>query len=732
MKIGIKLAVIISAVNLACIGGLTATALAITSNQTSKMAMENVGTVTEITANQVRIFLEVPLDAIRALAQFMSHIEAGIEPEYRRNILNVMLHSIALENPNFLAVWAAFEPNALDGNDAAHINTIGSDATGRFLSTFSNINGSIVHAALGDYANSGSAGNYYQTSLRSGREAVIEPFRNTVAGREALVTSLTVPIFRGGRVIGVAGVNIELTEIQSVVNQIKPFGDGLSGLFSNSGLIVSHPDPIRLGRVVQETERDVVGDHLDDMVRSITTGTAFNGVVLSPASNTNMILVIRSLYVGNSTTSWSVATFVPERTVMAEVRQMQTIFFVLGGAMLVIITLLVLLVSRSVTAPLKSMEAVVEYIGEGDFTHTLNIRSKDEIGNISRSLNNALDKMKKLIRTVKEEAAELSGIGSELAMNMEETNAAIRQIDGTIQQLQDKSVTQSAGVTETNATVEQITVNIGKLNDQVEKQAVSVSQSSSAIEEMLANIQSVTQTLVKNMENVNALTSASEVGHSGLQDVAHDIQEIAHESEGLLEINGVMESIASQTNLLSMNAAIEAAHAGASGKGFAVVADEIRKLAESSSDQSKTIGGVLKKITESINKITKSTENVLEKFEAIDSTIKIVADQEGSIRNAMEEQGHGSKQILTAVGSLNEITRHVKSESDEMYANSKEVIKEGKNLERLTLETSGGIIEVTKSTHQIMEAIKSVNELSALNSKKMDILMKEVSRFKIE
>jgi len=150
---------------------------------------------------------------------------------------------------------------------------------------------------------------------------------------------------------------------------------------------------------------------------------------------------------------------------------------------------------------------------------------------------------------------------------------------------------------------------------------------------MIANIDSVTGTLVSNAGNVKTLQDASEAGRAGLQEVAADIQEIARESEGILEINSVMANIASQTNLLSMNAAIEAAHAGETGKGFAVVADEIRKLAESSGEQSKTIGTVLKKIKGSIDKIKRSTENVLNKFEAIDSSVRTVAQQEENIRN---------------------------------------------------------------------------------------------------
>jgi methyl-accepting chemotaxis protein len=225
---------------------------------------------------------------------------------------------------------------------------------------------------------------------------------------------------------------------------------------------------------------------------------------------------------------------------------------------------------------------------------------------------------------------------------------------------------------------------------------------------------------------------ASEVGRTGLQEVASDIQEIARESEGLLEINAVMENIASQTNLLSMNAAIEAAHAGEAGKGFAVVADEIRKLAESSGEQSKTISTVLKKIKDSIDKITKSTDSVLKKFEAIDSRVKTVSDQEENIRNAMEEQGTGSKQILEAIGQLNEATQMVKGGSQEMLEGSRQVIEESKNLELVTQEISNGMNEMASGADQINVAVTRVNTISGTNKENIDVLVREVSRFKVD
>ena len=370
--------------------------------------------------------------------------------------------------------------------------------------------------------------------------------------------------------------------------------------------------------------------------------------------------------------------------------------------------------------------------GEGDLTMQLSISSRDEIGALAHFFNLTIEKIRLLVTTIKGQAESLSDLGGDLASHMSETAAAVNEITANIQGIKSRVINQSASVSETSSTMEQVTVNIDKLNGHVERQVSSITQSSAAIEEMLANVQSVTGSLVKNEANVMKLKEASEVGRSSLQEVATDIQEISRESEGLLEINQVMESIASQTNLLSMNAAIEAAHAGEAGKGFAVVADEIRKLAESSGEQSKTISEVLKKIKEAIDKIIKSTDNVLKEFEEIDSGVNTVADQEGNIRNAMEEQGQGSKQILDAIGEVNGITQQVKDESEGMLGSSREVILESNNLEKMTQEITGGMNEMAAGANHINSAVGRVNELCAKNRENIDLLVKEVSRFKVD
>jgi methyl-accepting chemotaxis protein len=490
--------------------------------------------------------------------------------------------------------------------------------------------------------------------------------------------------------------------------------------------------PDRRGKNLVDADKEY-GHFQQQVFEAVQKGESFTCSFLDPTVNERLNFMTHSFFIDNSGVSWSTMQGIYDSVVVGEVNKMRnTIIVVALIALLVAIVIVYLVLSRSikpVTTVADTLKDIAE--GEGDLSRTIKINSNDEVGDLATYFNKTLAKIRKLVILIKKEAVKLETIGNDLSSNMTETAAAVNQITANVQCIKGRVVNQSASVTQTNSTMEQVIANINRLNGHVENQSRNVSQASSAIEQMVANIGSVTQTLVKNGENVRALKEASEVGRGGLQEVAADIQEIARESEGLLEINSVMQNIASQTNLLSMNAAIEAAHAGEAGKGFAVVADEIRKLAESSSEQSKTIGNVLKKIKTSIDKITISTGSVLNGFEAIDSGVNTVAEQEENIRNAMEEQGQGSKQVLDGMSNVSEITRNVKSGSEEMLEGSKEVMNESRNLEKLTQEITGGMNEMVSGTNEINSAVHNVSEISNKNREGIDTLMREVSKFKI-
>jgi len=732
MKIKIKLSLIVIAIVVAVAGGIAVILL----NQASEIILQKSLTSISYLNDQEAEYWEGRenryYEVIRTLAAIMGDFE-NTEPLERRDRYDDILLATLKSQPNFMRIAAIFKPNAIDGMDADFIGRLGSTATGQYAMTWGRDTGQIV--ATPNLNVQETMNHLNGPNARKDRAEQPQPF--TINGKPSYVFRLGVPIIneRNNEVVGSVTCLLTIDGVQPKVEETIKGQDEIvaMSIYTNTGFILANLVPDRIGKTLLDAET-VYGKYLNEANNAVINGKPFQCRSHSQVLNTDVSIDLMPLNIGGSDVTWTIMIASSDAYILKDVKAMTSFTIILTAIALVLAAVIVYFTLHGIIKPIVKVADTLKDIseGEGDLTRTIAVSSKDEIGDLALYFNKTLEKIKKLIVIIKKEAVSLNSIGNDLASNMTETAAAINQITANIQSIKGRVLNQSASVTETNATMEQVIANINKLNGHVENQSRNVSQASSAIEEMVANIASVTNTLVNNAANVKTLKEASEVGRTGLSEVAQDIQEIARESEGLLAINAVMENIASQTNLLSMNAAIEAAHAGEAGKGFAVVADEIRKLAESSGAQSKTIGTVLKKIAESIKKITSSTENVLTKFEAIDTGVKTVADQEENIRNAMEEQGEGSKQLLQSAGSLNELTQQVKSGSEEMLNGSQEVMNESQNLERVTQEITGGMNEMAAGADQVNIAVNHVNEISAKNREGIENLMREVALFKVD
>jgi methyl-accepting chemotaxis protein len=731
MKIGFKLSMIMIILSLLSSIAIGVPLMIRSYKSINDLSYEYADILSKEMAAETEKYLDAYWNIVETSSQIMEDYHL-LDLNYHREYVSSKLQLLVEKNPKVIGAWVIMEPNAIGGPDRRYIGQPDTDQTGRFVPYWYRDGNDVK---LDDYTGQieEATEDYYTQPRDKNTTVVINPYLYEIEGEQQLQASVAAPVHSlAGRFIGVIGIDINVEEVQKISQTYHPFGDGHAFVVGNNGVIVAHHDESLLGQKITDAEDALLGKNRDRVLETITKGGTLTYQIFDKTHGEELIVFFSPIAVGD--TPWSFVIEVPRNSVLRPLIQMVNITLIMSGVIIVLVFIASVFLARSISKPIVRVAVTLKDIaeGEGDLTRSIKVSSQDEIGDLAHYFNLTLDKIKRLVISIKKSSGVLSGIGNDLAGNMSETAAAVNEITANIQSIKGRIVNQSASVSETNSIMENVVVNIKKLNGHIEEQSENVSRASSAIEEMVANTRSVTETLIKNEANVKTLMESSEAGRSGLQHVVTDIQEISKESEGLLEINSVMENIASQTNLLSMNAAIEAAHAGESGKGFAVVAAEIRKLAESSTAQSKTISEVLKKIKSSIDKITISADNVLDKFKDIDTSVRVVAQQQDNIRNAMEEQGVGSKQILEGVGHLNEITRDVKKSSNEMEEGSQEVIRESQNLDKVTQEIRVGMNEMAEGAEHINKAVNHVNDISGKNREGIEGLIVEVSRFKVE
>ncbi|CAN7493133.1 methyl-accepting chemotaxis protein [Phenylobacterium sp. LjRoot219] len=639
-------------------------------------------------------------------------------------------------SPLVMGSWFFAAPDAFDGQDAAFAGRreLGSNSAGRFETYWARVGDAITLEPPEDAAVFGEA--FYTLAANSGKPAITEPYSYEVSGKTVLMTSVTAPVFSNGRLIGVAGLDLALSDVAANLDSLKPFGDGRVLLLSGGGKWVSHPNPKLRMQDYNDAGAETVKAALAAAKPADVKGVKDSGVALQRR------LVPVPLAASNA--SWAVVVDAPAATVGAPARNL-AVGLLVGGLVILAAVLgsLMLTAQRLVARPLSRLVGSVAVLKSGRYDQAVaGGQGHDEVAQIARALEDFRHDLgsgvqaraeQEQLRTSSEaerqrnEAAQarsareqavvvealqtaLSGLsGGDLRVRVEaefapeyaqlksDFNAAAIKLEEAMGEVVQKTAAITAAAGEISSAAD-------NLSKRTEQQAASLEETAAALDQITATVRRTAEGAGHARGVVANAKSAAEGSGEVMRAAVEAMGQIEESARQIGQIIGVIDEIAFQTNLLALNAGVEAARAGEAGKGFAVVASEVRALAQRSADAAKEIKDL---ISTSSQQVASGVGLVAQTGEALARIVAQVGDINGvvtDIASSAQEQATGLVQVNTAVNHMDQMTQQNAAMVEESTAASRSLATDAGDLKSLVGQFQTGAGDAAASPARAQQA----------------------------